>query len=499
MDGKAAAPVFLCLLALSQLAFAEASANQLADFSSPLDATIKVEEKPLIESPQALYVSMEVENSHNTPITLYIIRQKNNEWEFVRLIGAMAPSTKTPVELEVELRYDKQSEQKTKYAIVGRGEDGTVYGKYFEIKEDWSVYEANIRDSLSGSIVTWVPFIAVLTIILIFITMRMAYNSKSEGSTPNEYTIKTLLFPEITGRPAEEKLADVIINPITMAFEALCVAVLVIVMFDSVAKEAGFDDGLKIMVLSAIGSFVVPFLYFAAAWYFEKREESKPLRFFAGMFVWGMFAAFLSLIITSTLLSGVKDASAISFAVVTTMLIAPVVEEVMKGIGVLLVSGHHDYNDTLTGLLLGFTCGVGFAFIENWFYFAFRTDPFQMGLGNWTMLILYRSIFNTLAHGFFVATVSTAIGYCKGIERIRKYAKLAFIPGTFLAITIHMMYNLSALADSFVFANKSIPFFIFNPMLIILLATLFFLVLVFATIDEKRRKEAAKREIMVPK
>jgi RsiW-degrading membrane proteinase PrsW (M82 family) len=98
-----------------------------------------------------------------------------------------------------------------------------------------------------------------------------------------------------------------------------------------------------------------------------------------------------------------------------------------------------------------------------------------------------------------VATVSTAIGYCKGIERIRKYAKLAFIPGTFLAITIHMMYNLSALADSFVFANKSIPFFIFNPMLIILLATLFFLVLVFATIDEKRRKEAAKREIMVPK
>ncbi|MCX6769682.1 MAG: hypothetical protein NT051_03305, partial [Candidatus Micrarchaeota archaeon] len=92
------------------------------------------------------------------------------------------------------------------------------------------------------------------------------------------------------------------------------------------------------------------------------------------------------------------------------------------------------------------------------------------------------------------ATVSTMIGYCRGVDRLRKYSKLVFVPGIFMAIGIHMVYNLSALTDSFVFASRQVPFFVFNPMLIILLATMFFLVLVFAIIDEKKRKEAKRRE-----
>lgn len=484
---------FLALLLLVSLPAAEAVADQLAEFDDYLDAKITLDATPLTKSPQSLNVNIVVTNKQDSPISLYIIRQAPSGWEIVRLIGAAAGRTSTPVDLEVEVSYQKETAKKTRYAIVGRGEDGRIYGQFFEITEDWASYEREIRDSLSGSIVTWVPIIAALMIILIVVTAKVAYSSKSEGIVRNEYTIRTLLFPEITGRPTEEKLADIIINPITIAFELICVAVLVLVMFETVNKEAGFEDGLRIMVLSAIGAFSVPFIYFAAAWFFEKRMESKPLRFFAGMFVWGMFAAFLSLLISSTLLSSMKDNTGIlAYAILTTMLIAPVVEETMKGMGVLFVSGHHDYNDTLTGLLLGFTCGVGFAFVENWFYFSFRTNPFDMGLASWGTLIFYRSFFNTLAHGFFTACVSTLIGYCKGIERLKKYAKLAFIPGIFIAISIHMIYNLSALADSYVFASKSVPFFIFNPMLIILLATLFFLVLVFAIIDEKKRKEAAK-------
>jgi RsiW-degrading membrane proteinase PrsW (M82 family) len=165
----------------------------------------------------------------------------------------------------------------------------------------------------------------------------------------------------------------------------------------------------------------------------------------------------------------------------------------MKGLGVLFISGHHEYNDTLTGLLLGFTCGVGFAFVENWFYFSAKVNPFEVGLSTWGMLILYRSFFNTLAHGCFTASISTAIGYLRSIERLKKYARLAFVPGLFLAVAIHTIFNLSALADGFVIASQQVPFFIFNPMLIILLAAMFFLVLVLAVIDEKKR--AVERSI----
>ena len=169
------------------------------------------------------------------------------------------------------------------------------------------------------------------------------------------------------------------------------------------------------------------------------------------------------------------------------MLIAPIVEETLKGLGVLFMSGHHEYNDTLTGLLFGFTCGVGFAFIENWFYFSSKVNPFDVGLVSWGALILYRSFFNTLAHGCFTAATSTAIGYLKSVERLKRFAQLAFIPGLFLAVAIHAIFNLSALADGFAISSQQVPFFIFNPMLIILLTAMFFLVLVLAIIDEKKR------------
>jgi RsiW-degrading membrane proteinase PrsW (M82 family) len=156
--------------------------------------------------------------------------------------------------------------------------------------------------------------------------------------------------------------------------------------------------------------------------------------------------------------------------------------------GILFMSGHHDYNDALTGLLLGFTCGAGFAFVENWFYFSFKTNPFDIGLVGWGTLIVYRSLFNTLAHGCFTAAVSTTIGYIRGVGRLRKFARLAFVPGLFLAVAIHAIFNISALADGFVVASRQALFFIFNPMLIILLVAMFFLVLVVAVIDEKKRK-----------
>jgi hypothetical protein len=66
------------------------------------------------------------------------------------------------------------------------------------------------------------------------------------------------------------------------------------------------------------------------------------------------------------------------------------------------------------------------------------------------------------------------------------------VPGVFLAIAIHAIYNMSALADSFMVAGRAVPFYVFNPMLIILLATVFFLVFVFAVIDEKKRASLAR-------
>jgi len=484
-----AAYAFALLVLLCPLVAADSLADELADFGLALDAEINIDNAPLLSSPQIISVVIAANNPYNSSMPIYALRQSEAGWEVVKLIGALPPNSESTIELEVEVEYEKERKKTTRYAVVGRGGDGQLYGRNFYVVEDWEAYESEIRDTLSISVVTVVPIVAVLLIILLIAMAQIAYTSKSPGE---EYTLKSLVFPAVEGKPFEEKVADIMIHPLMMAFEVACVIVLVFVLFDSLSQSSGFDDGLKILALSAVGSFAVPFLYFAAAWYFEKREEGKPLRFFAGIFVWGMFAAFLSLLISSGIVSELKGFEFAPYALIATMLIAPVVEETIKGFGILFMSGHHEYNDTLTGLLLGFTCGVGFAFVENLFYFSSKTNPFEIGLVSWGALILYRSFFNTLAHGCFTAAVSTAIGYARSVDRLKKFARIAFAPGVFLAIVIHSIFNMSALADNFVIASRQVPFFIFNPMLIILLAAMFFLVLVLATIDEKKRKVAAK-------
>ena len=483
--GQKLAVIAALLLVAAGLASADALADQFANFSAGLNARVSVPSFTLAQSPQTLTVNITAYNPYPDAMPAYILRQDSGGWSILRLAGALLPNATTELDIDVEMAYQKETRKDTRYAVVARGGDGVLYGSYFDITEDWSWYETGIKDSLNSAIITFVPAVACLLVVLLALVARVAYGGR--GQARKEYNMGTLLFPKTEGRPFGEILADVMINPITMLVEALCIVLLVMVLYDSLTGQFGTDEAAKIMLLSGIGAFSIPFIYFAAAWLFERREEGKPLRFFAGMFFWGMLAAFLSLMISSAAVSGLQAGDLETYTLVATMAVAPIVEETLKGVGVLFMSGHHEYNDTLTGLLLGFSCGAGFAFVENWFYFSSKVNPFDVGLASWGALIIYRSLFNTLAHGCFTAAISTSIGYLKGVERMKKFARLAFVPGLFVAVAIHTIFNLSALADGFVLASQQVPFFVFNPMLIILLAAVFFLVLVVAVVDEKRR------------
>lgn len=483
----------IALLLLSPFIHADSLGEELSYFGSLLDANITMQERPLSESPQDILVSVTATNPYSEPMPVYVIRDRGYGWEVVKLVGAFAPGTRSTIELEMEVRYEKIPLKSTPYAVVARGEDGALYGKRFDIVEDWSGYEQGIQQSLSYAMSTVAPVAVVLLVVLLAVVGRIAYSSKSPGMDEGEYTMKSMMFPEVEGRPFEEKVADMLMHPLVLLVELACVGAIALLMHDTLTQSGSAQDALQLIILSGVASFAVPFLYFAAAWYFEKREERKPLRFFGGIFVWGMFAAFCSLLISSFIVGQLQMQELAPYAaVIAIMLIAPIVEETMKGIGILFMSGHHEYNDTLTGLLLGFTAGVGFAFVENWFYFASKTSPFDVGLATWATLVVYRSFFNSLAHGCFAAVISAPIGYLRSNPSLRRYARFAFVPGLFLAVAIHSVFNLSALADGFAVANNEVPFFIFNPLLIIILASAFFLVLVLATIDEKKRKVAQK-------
>lgn len=481
------------LLLFSALLSADAAGDALADFSNALDAKVAVSGEDLVKSPQAITASFEIYNPLEENLPVYILKQDTDKgWQVVKLLGGLAPQSYTKLELEVQVQHERVAKKTTRYAIVGKDEGGRLYGKFFEISEDWAAYEKEISTSLTNALVVFVPLAGVALIVAVIIIAQSAYvdkrGTKLAQNARGEYTLGTFVFPRMSGRPFSEKIADIIIHPAMLTFELGCVTLMVALMADSITQAAGGENALKIMALTAIGAFAIPFVYFLFAWLLLWREENKPMRFFIGMFVWGMFVAFVSFIISSALVGEMKDIATGAYLTIAVILITPAIEETLKGIGVFFMSGHHEYNDTLTGMMLGFTCGAGFAFVENWFYFSLKASPFDLGMNGWAVFVLYRSFFNTLAHGCFTAALSTLPGYLKGAGSLGKYARLAFIPGLVLAIVIHAIFNISAVLDQFLLPTREAVFFTFNPLIIILLGAMFFLVLVLAIIDEKKRK-----------
>ncbi|MFA6035909.1 MAG: PrsW family glutamic-type intramembrane protease, partial [Candidatus Micrarchaeia archaeon] len=181
-----------------------------------------------------------------------------------------------------------------------------------------------------------------------------------------------------------------------------------------------------------------------------------------------------------------------SFALLGTAMIAPVVEEVTKGLGILILSGHHEYKDMTDGLLYGFVIGIGFSFLENWFYFMARANPFELGLSVWIEFVTYRLLFNSMAHGAFTASCGALVGYFKEKPSVRKYAQAAWLPGVLIAIALHSLFNISAILDEVAIYAVRMPVFIFNPIMVVILAVALGFLFYFATMDTRRRVLAAK-------
>jgi len=158
---------------------------------------------------------------------------------------------------------------------------------------------------------------------------------------------------------------------------------------------------------------------------------------------------------------------------VLAIFLAPVVEETAKGLGVLIISGHHELDNTFDGILFGFAIGMGFAAVENWLYFAANANPIAVGgLTAWTYTILYRSVLCSLAHGCFTATTGAFVGFFRSHSRLRDFAWAGFLIGLPLAAALHSLFNFTAILDSVI----SMPVPIFDPLLTLVVTTIYIII-----------------------
>ena len=119
--------------------------------------------------------------------------------------------------------------------------------------------------------------------------------------------------------------------------------------------------------------------------------------------------------------------------VLDTVLVAPIVEETFKLVGVAIIAARISaFNETDDGIAYGAAVGLGFATFEAITYAYSSTDPILVGAA--------RAISSTLLH----AATAALTGYAVAIRKFRHNPNVV-LPALTAAIILHAIHNFLAL------------------------------------------------------
>lgn len=178
------------------------------------------------------------------------------------------------------------------------------------------------------------------------------------------------------------------------------------------------------------------------------RWEPEPLPALAVAFGWGASVSVLVALVLNTgaMLVLVSQGAAEDVATVLgAVVVAPVVEESVKALGVLLVFlvWRRWFDGPVDGVVYGATVAAGFAFVENILYFG-QTITVDGGDGTAVATVfVMRAVMSPFAHLLFTACTGLAIGLA---ARRGGAAWVWATPiGLLLAILLHAYWNGTAL------------------------------------------------------
>ncbi|NLF05000.1 MAG: PrsW family intramembrane metalloprotease [Actinomycetales bacterium] len=201
-----------------------------------------------------------------------------------------------------------------------------------------------------------------------------------------------------------------------------------------------------VVVASLLALVPLAGLLLAVRWVDRWEPEPRAALWFA--FAWGAgVAVVIALVFNSAatiglLLAGLDEVSA---QTTTAVLVAPVVEETAKGLGVLIVflAWRRQVDGPVDGLVYAATVATGFAVVEDVLYFA---QAHQYGDAEGTSVALVfalRALFSPFAHLMFTACIGLALGYAA--RRGGASWVWLFPLGWIGAVALHALWNGSAM------------------------------------------------------
>ena len=179
------------------------------------------------------------------------------------------------------------------------------------------------------------------------------------------------------------------------------------------------------------------------------RYEKEPWQVLLAAFLWGAVVATFIAAISNDLIGAIVSLIVGNElgGLLTTSVVAPIVEETAKGTALLLlyVILRHEFDNVLDGIVYGSLVGIGFAMTENILYFGrIMQENGLIGLG---VLFYLRVMLGGFGHALYTGTTGAGIGYAR--ETHRKWLIPIIVPFAYLlGIFQHAAWNF--LASSFV-------------------------------------------------
>jgi RsiW-degrading membrane proteinase PrsW (M82 family) len=178
------------------------------------------------------------------------------------------------------------------------------------------------------------------------------------------------------------------------------------------------------------------------------RLEPEPKLNLAFAFAWGAGVAIVLGVALSFVGEALFTRAGFGEAVVDdvgTVLLAPVIEEALKGSALLLLLRRRQEIDGLTdGIVYASMAGLGFAAVENVGYYmlAYNED----GAGGALQLFVIRGLIDPLGHPIYTSMIGLGVAYA--LTR-RTAARFAAMPLGYLgAVFLHGLWNGSATTGS---------------------------------------------------
>jgi protease PrsW len=197
-------------------------------------------------------------------------------------------------------------------------------------------------------------------------------------------------------------------------------------------------------VIASIFFGFIPMFLFAGFVYWVDRYEKEPKLLLGAVFIWGAVVASAGAFLINTLfgisiyaITGSEAAADLS----TSALIAPVVEESLKGLAVLLVFLliRREFDSILDGIIYAAITALGFAATEN-AYYIYTYGYAQSGWSGLLGLVFVRVILVGWQHPFY--TAFTGIGLAVARLNRNTWVKIAApLTGLAFAMAAHAFHN----------------------------------------------------------